>query len=587
MEKSELAGNAVTFLHEEDYMDRYATPLIGVDSWLKVTGREAHSLNGDWGYAIDPFDTGFRQRWYAFQKNAVPEPHDWDPYNAETCPVPSVWNLQKPELYHYEGGVWFTRQITDPRTNSEDRLVLRFGAANYCARVFLDGEFLGRHRGGSGPFHIDLSDRLTSAGVLMVHVENLRRPDRLPCHHFDWFNYGGLHRDVALYVLPQHHIRNSFIRYDGDAILVDLLTTPDAAEATVEIKELGLSRIVPLQNGKGSGRLDAAPELWRPGAPRLYDVTITTGRDRLRERIGFRTVAVSGKHLLVNGIPVYLKGVCVHEDDQETGRVTSEADIRRRFAHVRELGANFVRLAHYPHHERVAEIADEEGIMLWEELPAYWSVAFENAETESDAQNQLAELILRDRNRASVILWGLANETADTASRNSFLERLAVTARKLDPTRPLSAACLFNQDTLSIEDTLTDLVDVVGINEYFGWYDTEIADLRQILDSFDLGKPLIISETGCDIAAGDRGPETRRNSEAFGAAYYRNQIATIDGHSSISGFVPWLLYDFRTERRQNPVQRGWNRKGLISEDKATYKDAFHVVAEFYDRPKKG
>ena len=225
--------------------------------------------------------------------------------------------------------------------------------------------------------------------------------------------------------------------------------------------------------------------------------------------------------------------------------------------------------------------------MLWEELPAYWSINFEKSETEADAQNQLTELIKRDRNRASVILWGLANETADTRPRNTFFERLATTARTLDPTRPLSAACLFNQETLKVEDTLAHLVDVVGINEYFGWYDANVRDLSRILENYDLDKPLVISETGCDVVAGNQDVETVRNSEAFGVNYYRDQINAIEGHRAVAGFVPWLLYDFRTERRQNAVQKGWNRKGLISEDKATHTKAFWVIADYFKRQKDG
>lgn len=582
MEKSDLAGNAVTFLHDEDYLDAFQDPVLGAGHHLNVTGRAGVSLNGDWRFAIDPFDTGFRQRWYAFTRDAVPEPHDWNPFDGDTCAVPSVWNLHAPELFHYEGGVWFTRSIDDPRTNVDDALFLRIGAANYCARVFLDGQFLGRHLGGSTPFVVDIS-ALQGRGELLIHVENNRDPARLPCHHFDWLHYGGLHRDVVLFAVPHNHLRDMFVHYADGAIHAQVTATPGVQHATLTIPELGIDAQVPLTNGRGEIAVNAQPELWAPGAPRLYDVTVRAGNDVLHDRVGFRTIRTDGRQVLVNDVPVFLKGICVHEDDRDTGRVTSAADIRRRFAHARELGCNFMRLAHYPHHELAAQIADEEGLMLWAELPAYWSVAFEDPGTLADARNQLAELILRDRNRASVVMWGLANETADTPPRNAFMQTLADDARALDPSRPLAAACLFNQQTLTVEDTLAQIVDVVGINEYFGWYDADIGDLSRLLDRYDLNKPLVISETGCDIVPGDRRDAASRNSEAFGVAYYRDQIAAIDGHAAVSGFVPWLLYDFRSARRQNRAQQGWNRKGLISEDKSTYKDAFHVVASFFGR----
>ncbi len=585
MQKSDLAGNAVTFLHEENYLDEFAEPMVGASSFMTTAGREPVLLSGDWRFALDPFDTGFRQRWFAIERDAIPQPTDWNPYDAEETPIPSSLNLVRPELHHYEGGAWYTRTIKDPRTSHNQRLILRFGAANYCARVFLDGAFVGRHMGGSTPFFFDISELIgPKPAELMVHVENERDPGRVPCHHFDWFNYGGLHRDVALFIVPHEHIRDTFIHYtSAGEIVAEIHTSCAAGQAKVDIPALNLSQVVVIKDGIGTMRLPASPVLWSPDNPRLYEILLTFGDDHIRERIGFRTIEISGEDILLNGKPIFLKGVCVHEDDRDAGRVTSRDDIRRRYRHARTLGANFLRLAHYPHHEWAAEIADEEGLLLWEEIPAYWALDFASPTTLADATNQLSELILRDRNRASVLTWGLANETADTEDRNAFMRALADTGRALDPTRPLSAACLFNQESLRIEDTLASYVDIIGINEYFGWYDNDIADLAQILSNYNLGKPLVISETGCDIVAGDGGPATKKNSEAFGACYYHDQIEVIDRYDVVKGIVPWLLYDFRSERRQNPVQKGWNRKGLIAEDKETVKQAFSVIADFYRR----
>ena len=583
MEKSDLAGNAVTFLHDENYLAGFQAPVLGADGWLNVDGRERVSLSGEWAFAIDIFDTGFRQRWYAYQPGSIPRAHDWNPFDAQTCMLPAVWNLHQPELFHYEGGAWYCRTISDCRENGSDRLFLRIGAANYCTRIFLDGVFLGRHMGGSTPFCVELSAHMSGSGTLMLHVENKRDPNWLPSHHFDWFNYGGPHREIALFAVPQEHIRDFFLRYNDGTILLDVETTLGLGEATLEIPELGIVANVAIADGRGRARIEALPQLWSPEAPRLFDFTLRAGADVVQDRVGFRTLDTSQNRVLLNGQPVFLRGCCVHEDDIELGRVTSQEDIRRRFRHARELGANFLRLAHYPHHEDVARIADEEGVMLWEEIPAYWSVNFEDADTRADARNQLAELIRRDRNRASVILWGLANETADTPPRNTFLGDLAGMARALDPSRLLGAACLFNQETLTIEDRLSAAIDVVGLNEYFGWYDDNVSDLRRIIDQYALGKPLVISETGCDVVAGHSGHEGDANSEAFGRRYYEDQIAAVKGHANVAGFVPWLLYDFRSARRQNAAQRGWNRKGLIAEDKVTYKGVFNVVAAFYRR----
>ncbi|MGI9485216.1 MAG: glycoside hydrolase family 2 TIM barrel-domain containing protein, partial [Geminicoccaceae bacterium] len=265
----------------------------------------------------------------------------------------------------------------------------------------------------------------------------------------------------------------------------------------------------------------------------------------------------------------------------ERGRVTDEEDIRRRFAHAKELGCNFMRLAHYPHHERAAEIADEIGLLLWEEIPVYWSIAFENDGTFSDADNQLREMIIRDRNRASVIAWGVGNENADTEARLTFMRRLSETARTLDPSRLVAAACLVNQRARKIEDRLAAHLDLVGINEYYGWYEPDFADLVKIGENYDLDRPLIITETGADAPLGRRSEEKALFSEDQMLACYEQQFATIASIDAIKGFCPWILYDFRTERRKNSFQGGYNRKGLIDADKQSKKRAFHALRRFY------
>ena len=587
MEKSDLAGNAVTFLHDEGYMAAFDTPLFTHDRMVLPGGRPRIDLSGDWRFAIDPFDTGFRQRLFAMPEIAPEErtaPYDWDPFDGDTVPVPSCWNLIRPEWFLYEGGAWYARHVDDPRSGADQRVVLRVGAANYCARVFLDGVFLGRHLGGSTPFFVDLSDRMRGGRHhLLIHVENTRRPDRVPCHHTDWFNYGGLHRDVSLMVLPRDHITDLFARLvPGQGVVVDVRVSDDRSDHVgLRIPSLSIDAQVEVFGGQGRAVFEQEPELWSPDNPVLHDIEARLRDDVVRERVGFRTLAVDGSEILLNGAPLRLKGISVHEDDRDGGRVTSVADIERRFRHAKELGCNFLRLAHYPHHEWVAELADRHGLLLWAEVPVYWAVDYVDPGTRADALNQLSELVRRDRNRASVLTWSIANETPDTDERLAFLTALADRARQLDGTRPLSAACLFNQESRKIEDRLAALVDIVGINEYFGWYDPDYADLEAILANYDLDKPLVISEMGADGIAGFRGSPGRIFTEEHMAAIYERQLEILGRSAAVKGISPWLLYDFRTERRQNPYQRGWNRKGLMADDKRTRKLAFDRLAAFY------
>ena len=310
-------------------------------------------------------------------------------------------------------------------------------------------------------------------------------------------------------------------------------------------------------------------------------MTLAFGSDIVSDRIGFRDIRVEGRRILLNGEEIFLRGVCVHEDDLALGKTTNEADIRRRLAHARELGANILRLAHYPHHERVAEIADEVGMMLWEEVPVYWAVDFENPGTLADARNQLCELIRRDRNRASAVIWGVGNENADTQARYLFMRDLAQTARALDPTRLVSAACLINRVTFTIEDRLAAHLDVIGLNEYFGWYEPSLEGLERLLVNSSPDRPVVISETGADAVAGLRSGSGALFSEDRQADMLSAQAAAVGRADYVRGFFPWLLYDFRSPRRQTVLQRGFNLKGLVAADKTTRKLAFARLREIY------
>ena len=181
-------------------------------------------------------------------------------------------------------------------------------------------------------------------------------------------------------------------------------------------------------------------------------------------------------------------------------------------------------------HEKAAQIADEMGLLLWEEIPVYWAIEFENPDSYQDAENQLQELIRRDRNRASVIIWGVGNENADTDQRLSFMGRLAKCAHKLDPSRLVSAACLINREKFAIEDRLADFLDVIGINEYFGWYEADMSLLERLLANSRPGKPVVISESGGDALAGYRGSVEELFTEDKQAAIHQHRVQADEIH---------------------------------------------------------
>ena len=571
-------------LHDEDYARAYDSPRATHADAVHMGGRDVISLDGDWHFTPDLFDEGLRQRWFADDHRPPSQwshPRDAEPFAAETLSVPSCWTMARPEWRHFEGGAWYARRFD--WQGPAPRLVLRIGAAAYAARVFLNGRFLAAHHGASTPAFVELTEAVRAGeNFLLIQVDNRRRPDRVPMHHFDWFNHGGLYREVALLPLPCVFIRSLQVHLAQSGIAVKfLLSDRVAGVADVAIPELGVAVRVPIADGCGAVLIAATPELWSPSTPRLYAVSARFGTDAVTDRVGFRTISARGCDILLNGVSIFLRGVCVHEDDVALGKVVTEADLRRRFADAKALGCNLLRLAHYPHHERVAEIADQQGMLLWAEVPVYWAIDFANPATYADAENQLLELIARDVNRASVILWGVGNENADTDSRFAFMSGLAAAARAADPTRLIGAACLINREVFAIEDRLADALDVIGLNEYFGWYEPDTQGLVRLLANSRPGKPVIISETGADAVAGMHGGSRQLFTEECQAAFYRRQIEIVRDVDYVRGFCAWLLYDFRSERRQTGFQLGFNRKGLIAEDKRTRKMAFEVLAQWY------
>jgi beta-glucuronidase len=491
----------------------------------------------------------------------------------------------RPEWRYFEGTGWYTRHFDWQPGNAGERVVLRIGAATYETRVFVNGRFLGWHRGGSTPFCVELTQALRhGANRLQIAVDNRRRSDRIPAERFDWFNYGGLYREVGLLRLPPVFIRRARAVLVPDRSLFTIradvvLSDPLDGVATFRIPELSITIDIPLYGGVGTGVVAATPALWSPAMPKLYDVEFRFGDDVVTDRIGFREIRAAGQQLLLNGAPIQLRGICVHEDDVVLGKCSTEEQVRRLFAHAAELNCNFLRLAHYPHHERVARMADELGFLLWEEVPVYWDIDFASVDAYRDAENQLLELVHRDGNRASVIFWSLGNETPDKEERNRFMAGLSRAVRRADNTRLVTAACSVQDGRF--EDRLGDVLDVVGFNEYFGWYDPDLGGLDRALHQSKPQKPVLISETGADALAGLHDARGILSSEERQAEVYRQQFKRLGGASFICGVSPWLLYDFRSERRQSSVQRGFNRKGLIAEDKTTKKLAFSVLAEIY------
>ncbi len=611
-----------------------AAPVVAIDKPAQegvaplitaMPSRYSVSLNGPWRYIIDPYETGFLD--YRYKELAPTDPGAY--WNSDvpkgktdkiefgysgkyTLKVPGDWNHQGAKFEYLEGTVWYEKSFDFVKAGAADAVYLYFGAVNYRADVYLNGHKLGMHKGGFTPFDFLVPDSVLRAhgNYLVVRVDNRRFPDEVPTVNTDWWNYGGITREVRLVEVPPTHIRSFFLQLKRPAAGMEPSDTAEgwvrvdgpASSAVVEIPELGIRQSFAIDNWMTSLRVKLGKvRFWSPESPVLYKVIVSVGTDRVEEKIGFRTIQVDGKKLLLNGKPVFLRGICMHEEVPELAgseglaggarRAYSRQDAALLLGWAKELGCNMVRLAHYPHDETMTRMADSLGILVWSEIPVYWTIDFGNPEVYAKALTQLAAMIERDRNRSSIILWSVGNETPVSSVRTAFMRHLVEAARVMDSSRLITAAMEVNygsgKDTHVVDDPLGKYVDVVSFNEYLGWYGGLPSACRTANWSTPYNKPMFISETGGEALAGYHADSLTRWSEEYQQWYYREQVAMFRRMpDNFVGCSPWILVDFRSPKRNNPVyQEGWNNKGLIGHD-GRKKKAFAVLRGYYEGVKK-
>ncbi len=567
-----------------------------------IPDRQKLSLDGSWKAFIDLYETGY----YDYRRNPMRDDQtffadrsfnddrtvlvEYDFDTAGTLEVPGDWNTQRPELYLYEGTIWYRQQFEGAPAEGT-RTFLYFGAANYEAVVGVNGHPIARHIGGYTPFNIEITDRLTDGeNTVIVKVDNKRRMEGVPTVNSDWWNYGGITRSVWLVNVPETFIRDYSVQLSEDRSSIYGWVQLDGKDAmqdiSLSIPELGAAAEMTADaNGYAEFRMDANPELWSPRNPRLYDVLIESDSDRVRDRIGFRTIETEGTKILLNGEPIFLKGICIHEEEPYLpgGRATSEEDARTLLGWAKELGCNFVRLAHYPHNEYMVRTAEELGLLVWDEIPVYWTIQWENPETYMNAEHQLSEMIGRDKNRAAVIIWSVANETPHGDARLEFLRKLIARAGELDGTRLVSAAMekdYLDPYTLTVGDELARYTDVISFNQYVGWYDGNNEKCDSLTWVFSHEAPVIITEMGGGAKYGRHGPVDERFTEEYQNELYVKNLEMLDRIDALAGVTPWILKDFRSPRRFLPeIQDDYNRKGLFSE-KGERKQAFYTYRDW-------
>lgn len=568
-----------------------------------VYGRDYRLLNGRWDAIVDLYDQGERMKIF---ENRKPEGNaDFYEYSFDgglRLEVHGDWNSQQPELKYYEGTVWYARPF-EATKQAGKRTILYFGAVSYRADVYLNGKKIGSHEGGFTPFQIDVTDDLAADGknFLVVGVNNRRTVDAIPALAFDWWNYGGITRDVMLVDVPETHIEDYFVRLDKskpDVIDIDVKMSKPLAGIPVKIEIPALKKQfegTTDASGKVSGTIKAKGlRRWAPEAPVLYDVIVSGGDDRVAEEIGFRNIEVDGTKILINGEPQFMRCVSFHEEiPQRMGRATSEADATMLLSEAKALGVNMIRLAHYPQNEYTVRLAEKMGFVLWQEIPIWQGIDFKDASTLAKAKNMLTEMLNRDKNRCAVGFWGVANETKPSAERNAFLMSLLETGKAIDTSRLYTAAfdlVFFDNDRqlFTMNDSFTENLDVVAVNKYMGWYHPwPLSPAESVWDVVP-DKPLIISEFGGEALYGQAGSRDVVSSwsEDYQARLYEDNLRMFDNIPNLAGVSPWILFDFRSPFRFHPTnQEGWNRKGLVS-DRGQRKKAWYIMHYYYEKKRK-
>lgn len=626
-----------------------------------IAERNATSLNGKWNILVDEYDAGTSTflggPYYRADPVGDYELREFSLDERRQLSVPGDWNTQDDRLFRYRGTVWYARNL-QLQKKTDQRYFLHFDGVNYDASIYVNGQALGQHIGGYTAFNIEATDALIDGENLIVvrvnaTLDNTTIPTKVTS---DFFKYGGITRDVHLVATAETFIQNYSLSLQdhltGNVSGWVQLDGPKAANAdvTLTIAEANVS-VTTRTDASGLAPLNfrADLELWSPAFPKRYDVHFRSGTASINDQIGFRTIARQGEKILLNGAPIFLRGISMHDESYlKPGVAFDKADAREQLGLIKELNGNFVRLSHYPHNEHTLHMADELGLLVWSEIPIVSLIDWDNPKSLEVAKNQIRDNIRRDRNRAAIIMWSIGNETMpQSPERLAFLKALAETVREEDGRNRLIAAALVgdvrheflevskrlaadmvqsdnipadvkphlngmlthmgvtdpaslnnSEVEVMLRDKLGEIVDVIGYNEYFGWYYSSFlgpqfpVDEKTVRDfMFPLmkdirfrnafGKPMIISEFGGGAKYGKRSDRAVLWSEEYQAKIYRYQLDMLARSRAIQGMSPWILKDFRSSLRNlNGIQDIYNRKGIVSE-KGEKKLAFKILQNHY------
>lgn len=580
--------------------------------------RDLMELNGIWSFKLDD-GSGVSNKVYE-QKLT----------NPMLMPVPASYNdlTENAEVRDHVGDVWYEREFYVSEGWVGKRIVLRFGSVTHYGRVWVNGREVMEHHGGYTPFEADIAPyvRYDSKNRVTVLVNNVLDFTTIPIgevmsrkdfsgkeirkqeYFHDFFNYSGIHRPVRIYTTNQQYVKDITIRTElhGDEGWVHYEVETEGS-ANVKITVLDESdRIVAGVIGESGVARIHHPTLWEPGAAYLYTLQVDVFDenqilvDTYQEPFGIRTVKVEGKQFLINGKPFYFKGFGKHEDAEIHGKGLDEALNVKDFSLMKWIGANSFRTSHYPYSEEIMRLADREGIVVVDEvaavglhlsLGAYASAnkrnTWQTVRSQESHKQAIKELIGRDKNHPSVVMWVIANEPAgEEEGAYEYFKPLADLTRELDPTRPLT---IVNYYTATPETCKIHMLsDVLCLNRYVGWYafgnDLETAGKvlhHELLAWWKLtGKPVFLTEFGADTIQGLTSTMPLMWSEEYQCEFLSTYHQVMDNLDFVVGEHVWNFADFAT--KQGIVRVDGNKKGVFTRDRRP-KKAAHLLKGRYQK----
>lgn len=574
--------------------------------------RKVINLNGNWFFVLD-----LDPEYHGVEYYKDP---DGNRCNWKKCYVPSCWNKYGKKYSLFEGVVWYAKEFYLKNLTGKERAFLRFGGINYYSHIFLNGILVGEHEGGYTEFLIDVTGHIKKGkNVLIVRVDNRRNIIKLPAV-MGWFNYGGIHRDVQLELSQKVRIENIFIDAFPEKNLgvgnirinLDSADTPSFLKIDIKIYEPGgkiiwkETEIVYGQERKIQLNYNFQiknPILWSPERPILYKCEVCVKDendfylDNLETNFGIRKLTIDGQSLLLNGKKIWIKGICYLYDHPSTGISFKKEIIKKDLNSLQRIGVNALR-SHFPLPNMILDECDKRGLMLWIEVPVY-CLSPKNDKKNSEfaqsdyvvlARQMLREMIFQAYNHPSVVFWSIGNEcNTDHPEAKDFFKKLVEEIRKIDPHRLITYASLYTN-----VGCVEELVDVIGINEYWGWYDVCFKEIKGVPDLDMLEKELnkfvkqykkviLMSEFGADAVPGFRSKKIKPWTENYQAYLLESTFKVIEKFPRICGAFPFLYNDYPDPSKPvNKYWKGLNLKGIVSYDRMK-KIAFDAIKKIYTK----